>query len=102
WLAVEERKFDGSDRNEKVQEPAVGSRQLEHVKDRFGTEETEDDAVLSREGSVTIEHKDGVCLLCYSSATGLVWVSTSDGHRRWTSVPDRSVEEERRRLVVMC
>ncbi|RZS23669.1 hypothetical protein BHM03_00056639, partial [Ensete ventricosum] len=64
------------------------------VKDRFGTEETADDAVLSREGLVTIEHKDGVCLLYCSSAAGLVWASTGDDHGRWTSVPDRFVEED--------
>ncbi|RRT39805.1 hypothetical protein B296_00026403 [Ensete ventricosum] len=65
------------------------------VKDHFGTEETEDDAVLSREGSVMIEHKDGACLLCCSSTVGLVWASTGNGRGRWTSIPDRSVEEER-------
>ncbi|RWW57510.1 hypothetical protein BHE74_00035695 [Ensete ventricosum] len=72
------------------------------VKDRFGTEETEDDAILSREGLVTIEHKDGACLLYCSSVVGLVWASTGDGRGRWTSIPNRFVEEERRRLVVMC
>ncbi|RZS01141.1 hypothetical protein BHM03_00030948 [Ensete ventricosum] len=112
WPTVGERKLDGTDRNEKVQELAAGSRQQKQVrqlatawlqqrwpvKDRFGTEETEDDVVLSREGLVTIEHKDGACPLCCSSAAGLVWASMGDGRRRWTSVPDRSVEE-RRRLV---
>ncbi|RWV77548.1 hypothetical protein GW17_00061602, partial [Ensete ventricosum] len=80
---------------------AVGASSVV-VKDRFRTEETKDDAILSREGSVTIKHKDGVCPLCSSSAADLVWASTGDGRGRWTSVPDRSVEEEQRRLVGMC
>ncbi|RWW68686.1 hypothetical protein BHE74_00023789 [Ensete ventricosum] len=29
----------------------------------------------------------------------LVWASTGDDRGRWTSVPDRAVEEEQRRLV---
>ncbi|RRT33415.1 hypothetical protein B296_00043020 [Ensete ventricosum] len=112
WPTVGEQKLDGTDRNEKVQELVAGSRQQKQVrqlatawlqqrwpvKDCFGTEETEDDVVLSKEGLVTIEHKDGACPLCCSSAAGLVWASMGDGRRRWTSVPDRSVEE-RRRLV---
>ncbi|RWW58584.1 hypothetical protein BHE74_00034539, partial [Ensete ventricosum] len=36
WPVVGERKFDGSDRNEKVQEPAAGSRQHEHVQSGLG------------------------------------------------------------------
>ncbi|RWW69772.1 hypothetical protein BHE74_00022591 [Ensete ventricosum] len=68
------------------------------VIDRFKIEETEDDVVLSIEGSVTIEHKDGACHLCCSSTADLVWASTGDDRGRWISIPDRSMEEEQRRL----
>ncbi|RRT75125.1 hypothetical protein B296_00002391 [Ensete ventricosum] len=74
------RWLEGASKREESMVEGIGQRGLLvvagaslAVKDRFRTEEIEDDAILSREGSVTIEHKDAACPLCCSNAADLVW-----------------------------